>query len=61
MTAAPGDGQADKKMVAERDKQFKVSTAKVREKRVEAIGLEVPQLPSPRSVEEIGRQWTATG
>jgi hypothetical protein len=48
-------------MVAERDKQFKVSTAKVREKQVEAIVLEVPQLPPPRSEEEIGRQWTATG
>jgi hypothetical protein len=61
MWALTGDGQADETMVAERDKEFAVSTAKVREKRVAAIGLEVPQLPPPESVEEIGRQWTATG
>jgi len=48
-------------MVAERDKEFAVSTAKIRQKRIEAIGLEVPQLPPPESVEEIGRQWMATG
>jgi hypothetical protein len=61
MWALTGDGQADKTMVAERDKEFAVSTAKIREKRVDAIGLEVPQVPPPESVEEIGRQWTATG
>jgi hypothetical protein len=61
MWAFTGDGQADTTMVAERDKELAVSTANVREKRAEAFGLEVPQLPPPESVEEIGRQWTATG
>jgi hypothetical protein len=61
MWALTGDGQGDKEMVAKRDKQFGVSTAKVREKRVEAIGYKVPRVPLPKSVETIGRQWTATG
>ena len=61
MWALTGDGQEDKKMVAERDKKFNVSTAKVREERIEAIGLEVPQVPPPKSVETVGRQWTASG
>jgi hypothetical protein len=45
----------------ERDKQFGISTAKVRERRIEAFGLEVPQVPQPKAIDEIGRQWTATG
>lgn len=61
MWALTGDGQEDKKMVADRDKKFKVSTAKVRERRIEAIGLEVPQVPRPNSVETVGRQWTTSG
>jgi hypothetical protein len=56
-----GDGQAGKELVAERDKQFGLSTAKVRAERVEAIGYEVPQVSPPESVETIGRQWTARG
>ena len=50
MWALTGDGQADKEMVAERDKRFGVSTAKVQAERVEAIGYQVPQVPPPRSV-----------
>jgi Protein of unknown function (DUF1264) len=61
MWALTGDGQADKEMVAERDKRFGVSTAKVQAERVEAIGYEVPQVPPPRSVAALGRQWTAEG
>ena len=56
-----GDGQADKELVAERDKAFGVSTAEVRAKRVQAIGYEVPQVPPPTSIATIGRQWTAAG
>jgi hypothetical protein len=61
MWALTGDGQADREMIARRDRQFGVSTAKLRDKRVEAIGYEVPQIPPPKSVETIGRQWTARG
>jgi hypothetical protein len=61
MWALTGDGQADQEMVAERDKRFGVSTAKVQAERVKAIGYEVPQVPPPRSVATIGRQWTASG
>jgi hypothetical protein len=35
--------------------------AKVREQRVEAFGLDVRQVPQPKSLDEIGRQWTAAG
>jgi Protein of unknown function (DUF1264) len=61
MWALTGDGQADQEMVAERDKRFGVSTAEVQAERVKAIGYEVPQVPPPRSVATIGRQWTASG
>jgi hypothetical protein len=61
MWSLTGDGQADLELVAERDKQFGVSMAKVQAERVEAIGYEVPQVPPPKSVATIGRQWTATG
>jgi len=44
MWSLTGDGQADKELVAERDKAFGVSTAEVRAKRVQAIGYEVPQV-----------------
>jgi hypothetical protein len=56
-----GDGQADKELVAERDKQFGVSTVKLGAERVAAIGYQVPQVPPPKSIATIGRQWTATG
>jgi hypothetical protein len=29
--------------------------------RGQAIGYEVPQVPQPKSVDDIGRQWTAMG
>src|SRR5258708_2018974 len=61
MWALTGDGQADKELIAERDEQFGVSTAKVQKERVEAIGYDVPQVPPPESAAAIGRQWTATG
>ncbi len=61
MWSLTGDGEADKELVARRDEQFGVSTASVRAERVEIIGDQVPQVPPPRSVATIGRQWTATG
>ncbi|HTJ31762.1 MAG TPA: DUF1264 domain-containing protein [Dactylosporangium sp.] len=61
MWSLTGDGQANADLVAQRDQQFGVSTAKVHKERIEAIGYEVPQVPLPESVATLGRQWTAEG
>jgi hypothetical protein len=54
MWAVTGDGQADKDMVAQRDNQLGVSTAKIPAQRAEAIGFETPQVPPPKSVKPSG-------
>ena len=46
MWSLTGDGQADKEMVAERDKEFGGVHGKVAGRAVEAIGYEVPQVPA---------------
>jgi hypothetical protein len=56
-----GDGQADEKVVAARDKEFGVSMAKIREERTRAFGLEVPRVSPPKSIDAVGRQWTDEG
>ncbi len=56
-----GDGQVDEKVLAARDQQFGVSAQKIRDARGAAIGYEVPNVPPPKSVDEVGRQWTARG
>jgi hypothetical protein len=56
-----GDGQADEKVVATRDKEFGVSMAKIRAERTRAFGLEVPKVSPPKSVDAVGRQWTDEG
>jgi len=56
-----GDGQADPKVVAARDKEFSVDTAKIREARVKEFGMDPPNVPLPKDVDAVGRQWTATG
>lgn len=56
-----GDGQVDEKLLAVRDKQFKVDTAKVREMRAKEFGLAVPAVSPPKDVNAIGRQWTDGG
>ena len=61
MWSLTGDGQDDPKVIAARDKEFGVVTADIRKKRIEAIGYEVPSVPQPKSMDEIGRQWTAKG
>lgn len=55
------DGQADEKVVAARDKEFGCTTAKIREKRCKELGLEVPKVSLPKSVDQVGRQWTDAG
>jgi hypothetical protein len=61
MWAATGDGQIADKVIAARDKEFRVNCEKLRDLRGQAIGFEVPQVPQPKSENDIGRQWTATG
>ncbi|VTT98713.1 Uncharacterized protein OS=planctomycete KSU-1 GN=KSU1_D0806 PE=4 SV=1: DUF1264 [Gemmataceae bacterium] len=56
-----GDGQVDPKVLADRDKQFKVDTLKVREARVKEFGLEPPSVSLPKDLNAIGRQWTDAG
>jgi hypothetical protein len=51
----------DAAVVAARDKAFGVDTAKIREKRIQALGYPVPQVPFPKAMGEAGRQWTASG
>ncbi|MCE9554834.1 MAG: OBAP family protein [Planctomycetes bacterium] len=55
------DSQADPKVVAARDKQFGVSTAKIRADRAKAFGMDVPSVSLPKSMDTIGRQWTDEG
>jgi hypothetical protein len=59
--SAMGDGQIDPKLLAQRDKEFKVDTAKLREARGKEIGLEAPNVPLPRAMDVVGRMWTDTG
>jgi hypothetical protein len=56
-----GDSQADESVVARRDKEFHVSTAKIRERRCRELGLEVPRVSLPKSMDTVGRQWTDHG
>jgi hypothetical protein len=56
-----GDGQVNEKVLAERDKRFKVSTARIRARRRQQLGLEVPQINPPKSLDTVGRQWTNDG
>lgn len=59
MWAATADGQISPDLLAQRDEELKISTDKIRQRR-EFIG-PVPQIPAPKSLDEIGRQWTADG
>lgn len=56
-----GDGQVQESVVAARDKEFKVSTAAIRERRGRELGYQVPNVSPPKSLDQIGRQWTDSG
>jgi hypothetical protein len=56
-----GDGQVDEKLLAARDKEFKVDTAKVRASREKEFGLEAPNVSPPKDVNAVGRMWTDSG
>jgi Protein of unknown function (DUF1264) len=53
------DGQIDPELLAGCDRRLKVSTQRARRARAD-LG-PVPQVNPPKSVEEIGRQWTNDG
>lgn len=56
-----GDGQVDESLLAKRDKEFKVDTAKLRASRGKEIGYEAPNVSVPKDMNTIGRQWTNAG
>jgi Protein of unknown function (DUF1264) len=56
-----GDGQADPKVVARRDAEFKCDSAKVAGERAITFGLKAPNVALPKGESAIGRQWTDTG
>jgi len=56
-----GEGQADPKLVAERDRKFNISEKQVRAKRAKAFGLQAPKVSLPKNLDTIGRQWTDDG
>jgi Protein of unknown function (DUF1264) len=55
------DEVADKDVVAARDKQFHVSADEIAKERCLEIGLDVPKVSHPRSIDDTGRQWTDYG
>jgi hypothetical protein len=55
------DGQVNPQLLAQRDKEFKVDTAKIREARGKEFGLEVPKVALPKDEKAIGRMWTDSG
>jgi hypothetical protein len=61
MWSLGADDQVDQSVVDARDKLFECSTAKIREERIRDIGFEVPKVAFPKSLGQVGRQWTNTG
>lgn len=56
-----GEGQVDPKVLAARDREFKVSTVQIRDRRRKEFGFEVPRVSAPTSVDQISRQWCDEG
>ena len=59
MWSATKDGQVGDALLAARDRQFKISTADIRKRRI-VLG-PVPQVEPPASLDQLGRQWTNDG
>jgi hypothetical protein len=55
------DGQVDESLVAARDKEFKVDTKQIRERRGQQFGYEPPKVSLPKDMNALGRQWTDSG
>lgn len=60
MWSANGDGQVNQKLIDARDAQFGISTDEIRKRRG-VYGYAVPNIPPPKSINDRGRIWTATG
>lgn len=60
MWSANGDGQVGQALIDGRDKQFGIKTSEIRERR-KSFGYAVPNVPPPKSADDLGRQWTASG
>jgi hypothetical protein len=60
MWAITGDGQLRPDLIAERDRGLKVTTEAFRQQRKQ-LGYPVPQIGPPRSLDDLGRQWTVEG
>jgi hypothetical protein len=56
-----GDGQVNPDLLAQRDREYKVDTAKIREARAKEFGLEVPNVSPPKEMTTLGRMWTDRG
>lgn len=56
-----GEGQVNPQVLAARDKEFKVDTAKIAAERQKAFGYELPNVAPPTGLDTIGRQWTNSG
>ncbi len=59
MWAMTKDGQICQELLAKRDKEFGIDTAKVRKSRA-YLG-PVPQIEPPANINALGRQWTNEG
>lgn len=60
MWSAGADGQISKGMIEKRDRQFGISSDELRKRR-ESYGYQVPNVDVPKSIDEVGRQWTSKG
>jgi hypothetical protein len=60
MWSAGADGQISKGMIEKRDKQFGISSDELRERR-KIYGYRIPKVDVPKSIDEVGRQWTSKG
>lgn len=60
MWSANGDGQIDQKLIDKRDAAFGIKTAEIRARRI-FMGFGIPNIPPPKSVDELGRRWTPSG
>jgi len=59
MWAATRDGHIPPELLAARDREMKISTPDIRKRR--AVLGPVPQIDAPKSVDDLGRQWTNEG
>src|SRR5262249_32897685 len=61
MWAVTGDGQLRNEVLAQRDRTFSVNCQRIRETRTREFGYEVPNVSLPKSIDQVGRQWTDNG